>query len=64
MGNYIVEPEESGPYFRELFDLVGGSSPKLKINIHKEYPFTAASVIQSQKDLTSGLTVGKLLVKL
>jgi NADPH2:quinone reductase len=61
MGNYIVEPEEAGPYYKELFNLVASKS--LKLEIYKEYPFSAAGAIQAQKDLTGGQTVGKLLLK-
>jgi NADPH2:quinone reductase len=36
---------------------------KLKIKVHKEYPFTKEGAIQAQKDLTGGATTGKLLIK-
>jgi NADPH2:quinone reductase len=58
---YTREPEESGRYYKELFDLV--ASDLLKFEIFKEYPFTAAGTIQAQKDLTGGRTFGKLLLK-
>jgi NADPH2:quinone reductase len=60
MGNYIVEPEESSHYFKELFELI--ASGKLKLNINKTYPFNAEGCVQAQKDLTSGASVGKLLL--
>jgi NADPH2:quinone reductase len=46
------------------------SSPKvsaaradIQFTIHKEYPFTAEGVSQSQIDISSRGTVGKLLIK-
>jgi hypothetical protein len=61
MGNYIVEPEEAGPYYAELFGMVADGA--LKLEIHGEYAFDAAGCIQAQKDLTGGKTIGKLLLK-
>jgi NADPH2:quinone reductase len=34
-----------------------------QFSIHKVYPFTAAGVAESQKDITSRGTTGKLLIK-
>ena len=62
MGNYIYTPEEGRLYTSELFRLV--SEGKLKVQVHKEYPFSADGVRQAQKDLTAGQTVGKLLIKI
>jgi len=60
--NYIYTAEEFRHYFTELFDLV--VSQKLKVLINKVYPFSAEGVQQAEKDLTTGKTVGKLLIKL
>lgn len=61
MGNYVYTPGEAYHYGQALFKLVEDGS--LKININKEYPFTAEGVQQAQRDLTGGKTVGKLLIK-
>lgn len=62
MSNYVYTPEEAYYYGQEVWKLVGQGS--LKINIFKEYPFTAAGVQQAQRDLTGGKTIGKLLIKI
>lgn len=59
--NYIYTAEEFRRYFDELFTLV--ASQKLKVLVHKVYDFTEEDVQQAEKDLTSGKTVGKLVVK-
>ncbi|KAK7683191.1 hypothetical protein QCA50_013864 [Cerrena zonata] len=59
--NYIFTLEEGRRYITELFDLV--ASQKLKVRIHKEYPFTAEGVREAERDLTGRKTTGKLLVK-
>jgi NADPH:quinone reductase-like Zn-dependent oxidoreductase len=61
MSNYLVTPQEVHYYGKKVFDLVGRGV--LKINIHKEYPFTTEGAKQAQDDLTSGKTTGKLIVK-
>ncbi|KAF9446130.1 NAD(P)-binding protein [Macrolepiota fuliginosa MF-IS2] len=61
MGNYVYTPEEAYHFGQALFKLVEDGS--LKINIYKEYPFTAEGVQQAQRDLTGGKTVGKLLIR-
>ena len=61
MGNYLATPDEIWHYTQELFGYIG--SDKLKIHIFKEYPFTAEGVQQAQKDLTGGVSTGKLLIK-
>ncbi|KAF7302705.1 NAD(P)-binding protein [Mycena chlorophos] len=61
VGNYMVTPAEIRHYASELFSLI--AEQKLQVQIHEEYPFTREGVIQAQKDLTSGHTVGKLLLK-
>ncbi|EIN04575.1 NAD(P)-binding protein [Punctularia strigosozonata HHB-11173 SS5] len=62
MGNYVVTPEELTFYCSSLFASVADGS--IKINIFKEYPFTADGVRQTQIDLTGGKTTGKLLIKI
>lgn len=62
MNNYLVTPQESFHYTNELFRLIVDGT--LKVNIHKEYPFTADGVIEAQKDLTGGKTTGKLVIKI
>lgn len=59
--NYQVTLEERNSYSAELWGLV--SSGTLRINIHAEYPFTAEGVRQAHTDLTTGKTIGKLLIK-
>jgi len=59
--NYIYTPEEGRLYSAEMFDLISKGS--VKINIFKEYPFTAQGVQNAQKDITGGKTTGKLLIK-
>ena len=61
MFNYVATPEEAAHYGKVLFDLV--EKNKLKIQIFKEYPFTAEGVQNAQYDLTGGKTTGKLLIK-
>lgn len=61
MSNYLVTPDEAHHYGTLIFDLI--SQGVLKINIFKEYPFTAEGVQQAQKDLTGGKSTGKLVVK-
>ncbi|KAJ7109860.1 NAD-P-binding protein [Mycena epipterygia] len=62
VANYVVTPEELYHYSTELFALIANNT--LRIQIHKEYPFTAQGSIQAQKDLTGGHTSGKLLIKI
>jgi len=61
MGNYVFTPEEAAHYGKEVFDLIKNN--ELKIRIFKEYSFTAEDVQNAQRDLTSGKTTGKLLIK-
>lgn len=61
MSNYTYTPEEAAHYGKVLFDLVENN--ELKIQIFKEYPFTAEGVQSAQRDLTGGKTTGKLLIK-
>jgi len=62
LGGYAATPEEGRLLMNELFGLI--SEGKLKIHIHKEYPFSAEGVQQAQKDLTGGKSTGKLIVKI
>ena len=61
MGNYVFTAEEVAHYGKEVFDLIENN--ELKIRIFKEYSFTAEDVQNAQRDLTSGKTTGKLLIK-
>ncbi|TFK56883.1 NAD(P)-binding protein [Heliocybe sulcata] len=62
MGNYVVTPEEQQHYGNELWDFV--AKGVLKINIFKDYEFSADGVKQAQTDLVGGKTTGKLVVKI
>jgi len=53
--------EERDAYAREAYRLV--SSGDVKINIFKEYTFTAEGVRQAQLDLVEGKSAGKIIVK-
>ncbi|TFK56882.1 NAD(P)-binding protein [Heliocybe sulcata] len=59
--NYTTTPEESLYYSNELFKLIADGV--LKINVFKEYPYTAEGVQQAQQDLTGGKSTGKLVIK-
>ncbi|KII93285.1 hypothetical protein PLICRDRAFT_35480 [Plicaturopsis crispa FD-325 SS-3] len=61
MANYAFTPEEVSYYGKKIYGLI--EEGVLKIRIFAEYPFTAEAVQQAQKDLTSGKTTGKLVVK-
>jgi len=63
MANYVFTPEEAAHYGKAVFDLI--EKNELKIQIFKEYPFTAEGVQSAQRDLTQagGKTTGKLLIK-
>ncbi|KAG2022706.1 alcohol dehydrogenase [Coprinopsis cinerea AmutBmut pab1-1] len=61
MTNYVFTAEEAEHYGSRLFKEVANGD--LKINIFKEYPFTAEGVKQAQSDLTGRKTTGKLLIK-
>ncbi|TFK68264.1 NAD(P)-binding protein [Pluteus cervinus] len=61
MSNYVYTHEEHRHYGHKVFDLI--ASGALKIQVHKEYPFTAEGVQQAQRDLVGGKTTGKLVVK-
>ena len=59
--NYSVTPAESLHYANEVFKFIHDG--RFEINIHKEYPFTAEGVADSQNDLTGRSTLGKLVIK-
>lgn len=61
VSNYIDWAKDGRAYAKELFDLISKGS--VKLNIYKEYPFTADGVKNAQIDITSGKTTGKLIVK-
>jgi len=61
MPNYIYTDTEALHYGKVLFDAIENQG--LKINIFKEYPFTADGVKQAQSDLTERKSTGKLLIK-
>jgi len=48
---------------RQVDYLVEHESANVQFTIGKEYPFTAEGVSQSQIDISSRGTVGKLLIK-
>lgn len=60
MKNYIATPEEGYHYSSKVFGLIANGT--IKVNIHKDYPFTAEGVVEAQKDLTGGKTTGKLII--
>ena len=62
MMNYVVTPQEGTHYSNLLFDVV--SKGIVKINIFKEYPFTAKGVQQAHTDLTDRKSTGKLIIKI
>jgi NADPH:quinone reductase-like Zn-dependent oxidoreductase len=61
MENYTCTPAEALYYVNALFSLLVNGT--LKTQIFKEHPFTAEGVKQAQIDLTSGKSIGKLVVK-
>ncbi len=64
MDNYIVTPEETQHYSKEVFDAV--KSGLFKIGICSVYPFTAEGVQGGQRELTTpaGKLAGKILTKI
>jgi len=61
VNNYIQTPEEGLHYGKIFVDLV--EKGVLDTIIFREYPFTAEGVKQAHEDLTSGKTIGKLVIK-
>ena len=62
MSNYLATPEEGTHYSKLFFDVL--SKGVIKINIFREYPFSAEGVRQAQTDLPSGKSTGKLIIKI
>jgi NADPH:quinone reductase len=64
MPNYIVTPEESEHYSKELFKLLADGI--FKIRIPSTYPFTTEGARGAQKELTTpgGKLSGKILIKI
>ncbi|CEH15471.1 nad-binding protein [Ceraceosorus bombacis] len=61
LNNSILTRQELETYSAQLFDLL--AKKLVKLRVHKEYPFSAEGVQQTQKDITSRATTGKLLIK-
>ena len=61
MNNYAYTAQEAHYYGKKVFDLV--QKGVLKPHVHKEYPFTTEGAQQAQRDLTSGVSTGKLVIK-
>ncbi|KAI0785393.1 NAD-P-binding protein [Irpex lacteus] len=64
MPNYIVTPEESEHYTKELFKLL--TDGVFKIRIPSRYPFTTEGARDAQTELTTpgGKLAGKILIKI
>ncbi|KDN43188.1 GroES-like protein [Tilletiaria anomala UBC 951] len=62
LGNYVVTREELDRYSNELWELLAKSV--IKLSVHKDYSFSAEGIKQSQIDITSRGTTGKLLIKI
>ncbi|KAI0717224.1 NAD-P-binding protein [Cerioporus squamosus] len=60
--HYIEDPKEARKWFDEVYRLVANGT--LKMLIHKEYPFTAEGVQQSQRAIENGTSIGKLVIKI
>ena len=58
--NYTEDPKEALKWFNEVWRLVANGTLKMRLN---EYPFTPEGVKQSQLDMASGKSVGKLIIK-
>ncbi|BGP58665.1 hypothetical protein JCM8202_006359 [Rhodotorula sphaerocarpa] len=68
LNQYVHTREEFQGYARELFDLVrggggDGGAEGLRLAVHGEYPLSTEGIRQSQEDITSRKTSGKLIVK-
>jgi NADPH2:quinone reductase len=57
----LYTPEEVRHYGELVFDLI--SKGILKLKVFEQYPFTTEAIQRAHKDLTSGKTVGKLVIK-
>ena len=60
-GTYLKDPADGRKYYNELYRLA--AEGHLKVIAHKEYPFTAEGVRESQRTLSEGRSVGKLVIK-
>lgn len=58
---YISTPEDFQGYARQLVEAIQAGN--LKFVVHKTYGFTAEEIAQSQKDIASRGTTGKLIIK-
>ncbi|GAA5884031.1 hypothetical protein JCM16303_001367 [Sporobolomyces ruberrimus] len=61
LNQYVHTAEEFKTYATELFEIV--KQGHLKLAVHDEYPLTTEGIKQTQMDITSRKTSGKLLVK-
>ncbi|BGP44121.1 NADPH:quinone reductase [Rhodotorula kratochvilovae] len=61
LNQYVHTREEFQTYAKELFELVQQGA--LQLAVHGEYPLTTEGIRQTQIDITSRKTSGKLLVK-
>ncbi|KAI0348244.1 NAD-P-binding protein [Trametopsis cervina] len=64
MFNYMVTPEETEYYSKELFKLLGDGVFKIRIPL--TYPFSTEGAREAQKELTTrgGKLAGKILIKI
>ena len=60
--NYVVSPEEVEHYGQYTLGLI--ASGAIKVNIWKEYPFTARGVKEAPTDLVKEKSADKLLIKI
>lgn len=60
--NSMVDPVAGAKYTAHLWELL--LKKQLKVNIHKEYEFSAAGVGQAHTDIAGRSTTGKLIVKI
>ncbi|KAL7422161.1 NADPH:quinone reductase [Cryptotrichosporon argae] len=58
---FIDAPDDFARYARSLFGAIEAGA--LKFPVHKVYPFSEDGVRQTQKDIQSRATTGKLLIK-
>jgi len=58
----LVTPDENEHYGQYTLGLF--ASGAVKVNIWKEYPFTAEGVKEAQTDLVKGKSTGKLIIKI
>jgi len=58
----LVNPEQTEHYGQVTFAPI--ASGAVKVNIWKEYPFTAEGVQEAQTDLVQRKSIGKLIIKI